>query len=362
MIETPNHHFTRAGRASIALALCTPLVAAQPTGEPQPARPTTQTTDQPGQDTPGLTEQERRRNRNRDNVNRPVPFERPPESEAATPPKFPIVLFDATATGLIRTNSTLDDRDNGYAVASSRAAFDTIVVVAPFLTINTGFSAEFASYDFEGGEPLIPGDPTSTDPFGSAQTYQVSLTTILRQSRQLTYLVGGSVNASYEPNADFSDAIAGSVLAGVTYAPTENLTIGAGFNINFDLDDSIDFFPLPFIEWRFAERWELASGRRGIELTYEHSDTLTYGVGTRFIGREFRLDDQGTLPGGIVQDDSVAIAGVLEWNPAEEITVEFVAGAQVFNRLELRNNNNVRVFESNGDPAFVAALRLTMNF
>jgi hypothetical protein len=301
---------------------------------------------------------------NRDQADRPVPFERPPEGQpdpAADLP-FPILLFELVNPTVFRSEGSFDDSDNGYSVVATQAELRALYVVSPGLTFSGSISAEFRDYEFATNNPILPGDPNSSEPFDTVQTYEIGLTTIIRQSRELTYIVGGSLSSSYEPGADFDESIGGQLLGGVTYALSEDLTLGFGANIIFDLDDRPNAIPLPFVEWRFAEGWELASGARGVEVTYERSEDLTLGIGARFLGREFRLDNEGTLPGGIAEDNAVAIAGFFEWDITRSLTLELAAGAEVFRRLELRDANDVRVFEDDTDTAFLAAARLTFRF
>jgi len=277
-------------------------------------------------------------------------------------PPFPIVRIGFETYSLFRADADIDNTANSYAVAASKAGVNALIVTSPVLTLSLGFSSEFSFYEFDGDAPLVAGIPGSNDPFSSAQRHRVSLTSIIRTSEQSTWLLGGAVNATYEPGADIGDSVGGSVLAGYSRAFSEDLTLGVGVNIVFDLDGRPNILPLPFVDWRFAERWRLASDSRGLTLSFEHSDTLSYGVGARFLGREFRLDDDGPIPGGLAQDDAVAVAAVVEWELAEGLALDLAVGAQVFNEFELRNADDAVIFRENGDPALAAAARITFTF
>lgn len=331
----------------------------QPQPQPQP-QPTTETTAE-SEATPA---DDALRRRNRDQADRPVPFQRP--SEGQQDPRanieFPIVIVQPNASSVFRSMSDLDSTSNGFSVAAFEAGVDTLIVASPALTFRIGVSTEVSYYDWDGSEPLLADTPDSDDPFDSAQRHEIGTTAIIRSSQTTTWIAGASINSSYESGADFNDSIGGQFLGGGTYAFNDDLTLGFGLNIIFDLDGEPDVIPLPFVEWRFAEGWELASNSRGVNITYERSDTLKYGVGARFLGREFRLDDDGPIPGGIANDNSVAVAAFVEWDVSNELKLEFGAGAQVYSEFELINRRDVRVFESDSDPAFVGVFRATLSF
>ena len=335
LLGTSVHASAQPDGATIAEPLTTPP-AGEPAGEPG-------VTDEPGTEPSPLLD------------------DTDAELSLRQMPDFPIIRY--TPSGVIgyRSDAGLDG-PGSFAVTTVASSIDVAIVTSPTLTLSAGFTAEYTSYEFDGGDPLLPGVAGSEDPFDQAESYEISLTTIVRTSERVSWLAIGTVASAFEPGADFGDSVSGTVLVGGLYQFSENLRLGAGVIVAFDLDGQPNVIPIPNIDWQIDERWRLSSGRFGLQLMYEQSEQLKLGVGSRFVGREFRLSDDAPVPGGIVEDDSIAIAGILEWTPVQNLNVELAAGAQIVGELILRDANDVRVFDSDIDTAFVGALRVTYSF
>ncbi len=278
------------------------------------------------------------------------------------PPNFPIISYSANAAIAVRTEADVDNTDNGYSVRSSGGSLGVAIIPNRQLVFNIDASIEYAFYEFDGAQPLIASIPGSTEPFEDAQTYALGLTTIIRTSEETSILLGGSISASYEGGADFDDAIGGIAFAGITHAFSETLTLGVSAAIIFDLDGQPNVIPLPFVEWQITDTLSLNSSQRGLELTWNRTDTLDLGLRLGFDGREFRLADDGPIPGGIAEDQAVLLTGVIDWRPESWLELRLEAGAQVWGNLELRNSNDVRIYDESLGSAFTAGASVKVTF
>jgi hypothetical protein len=110
-----------------------------------------------------------------------------------------------------------------------------------------------------------------------------------------------------EDDADTSDGRTYGALVAAAWRLKPNLTIGPGIGVFSKLEDGTRVFPMLIIDWKISDRWFLSTMRGvsssqgpGVALGYKASEQWTFGLSTRRENEEFRLDDDGPAPGGIV--------------------------------------------------------------
>jgi hypothetical protein len=160
--------------------------------------------------------------------------------------------------------------------------------------INYGVSL----YDFDDGGSvagfgvLDPWDDIHTLAFGAAISADLD--------DQWSVFGGPVFQFSRETGADWEKSFTGGIVAGATYAVSEDFLIGGGVGIVSQIEDSARFFPIIIVEWVIDENWRISSrgptgGRSsieftGVELVWEASDAWEFALGggtsfSRFRGR-----------------------------------------------------------------------------
>ncbi|MCC6660316.1 MAG: hypothetical protein IT437_05470 [Phycisphaerales bacterium] len=251
-------------------------------------------------------------------------------------------------------------------VTLTRAA-GTIAVSIPVgdrAGIDTGFRYELANYAFENATGIIPG---TGDPWGSVNQESVFVRYGRQQMRQLAWFVGGTANWAGEEGADIGDSFTMSAFGGVRYWFSERFSIGFGLQYATRLEDSDLYLPFPTVTWEFAEHWRLSTERepgRGVGLTLAYTPTpeWRFEVGGGYEPRQFRLDKDGPLPGGVVQDTAFPFGAGVTYTPSKKLTITGEAGILLGREFKVMDEGGGVVSEPDVDAAPFLGLRLTYRF
>ncbi|MFI4898436.1 MAG: DUF6268 family outer membrane beta-barrel protein, partial [Phycisphaerales bacterium JB059] len=221
------------------------------------------------------------------------------------------------------------------------------------------FGTEHSFYDFSPMGVLVPG---GADPFDTIHDYSMGARFTTRINETWSALLGAGVQSSGESSADFEDTLTYNGLVGASYKVNEKLTIGAALAISSRLEDDVVVIPVPTITWNIDDRWRLESKGAGLLLSYKASDELRVGLQGAFKRREFRLDDMGPLPSGVIRERRVPVGLWTQWTPAPNITLEGTLGADVYVEFESLNSSGVKFADDETDPAVYAGLALSIRF
>lgn len=228
------------------------------------------------------------------------------------------------------------------------------------VALTFGAELEHSVYDFDGATGLVAG---SSDPFDDATIATLSLGARFRAGQSNTWSVTGFVRSAGESGADFNDTLTGGGIVGFAHEFSDDLTLGVGVVASSELEGDVYIVPFPIIRWRFAEGWTLSNGGgAGLELACEINDKWTLGAEAGWDRREFRLDDTGALPSGVVEERHVPVGLFARFVPNANITLDARVGANAWSQLDIDNSAGVRVAEDDIDPAIYAGLDLTVHF
>ncbi len=259
--------------------------------------------------------------------------------------------FDGTAD--------LDDSPGDVSVARVRSAFEADFRVDARSRFALQFSSEFSFYDFDGATGLVPG---TDSPLDDTYDYRIGA----RYSRSLEdgwgMFVGGDVRFSGEHGADAGDSVTGGGFGGVTYDVSDRLTLGIGLSVRTRLEDDARFIPIPVVDFRITDEWRLSTDGPGLKLAYTPDPAFTVYAAGRWESREFRLDEDGPLPGGVARDERVPIVLGATWRPNDTITVDGFVGAVVWNEYEFINSAGTTIAETETDAHLTAGVQLTLKF
>ena len=75
------------------------------------------------------------------------------------------------------------------------------------------------------------------------------------------------------------------------------------------------------------------------------------GVAGRYENLEFRLDEEGTTPGGIGRDQSIPLVATAAWEPNKHVKLSLFGGMEFGGTLKLKDSFGETLSETDYDPA-----------
>jgi len=278
-----------------------------------------------------------------------------------TPSRVQVSLH---ASALYSTSADFDDAGGEVGVFRAGGGVGIGVSLSQTMGLRFGFDTEQSFYDFGGPVTLAPG---TSDPWEDIHTYDFNAQLSAGVDEHWSWFVGGTVKSSGESGADFGDSLTYGGFGGVRYKVSESLTVGVGVAVSSRLEDDARVFVLPAIEWQIDDfwsvgSWDLAGQGGGYALRYQPSDDLTLGIGAAYIPREFRLDENGPVPGGVGRDDRVPVVFFAAWSPDPSFSVQADVGADVYGKLEVLNASGAKLGEDETNTAFTFGVSATFRF
>lgn len=286
----------------------------------------------------------------------------PQERETAANQSRSPLSFAITGNAQWVFASDLDGSEGEVSIARAGADVTAIFAFSRTDRVILSVGEEFSFYEFSDADVLDSGE----DPIGDASDTSINLTYTTKVSDRWGLTATAGARFSAETGAEFSDSLVGSGVVIATYDFNDRLTAGGGVLVRTRLEEDVLVIPIATVNWKINDRWTLSNtgGSAGVRfvLAYKHSDawTLTGDVG--FEGREFRLDEDGPIPGGVARDTRLPIALGARYNPSPKLTFSLRAGAHFLQELEFDDNDGDEVVETDVDPtgfiSFMASLRL----
>jgi len=215
------------------------------------------------------------------------------------------------------------------------------------------------------GSPVFDGD----DPWGRIRDYRISLPIRYRADNNWSFVGIPSLRYSGEKGADSSDSRKWGVLAAAAYRFSDRLTIGPGFGVFSEIEDSTDFFPILLVDWKITDTLSLKSGRGlaasrgpGLSLSWSPMQNWRFSLEGRYEKNRFRLDDIGIVPGGVGEDRSIPLALSATYMPDRNLEFTLLGGVEFAGELRLEDSNGNRVADSDYDTAPFAGALVRLRF
>jgi hypothetical protein len=174
--------------------------------------------------------------------------------------------------------------------------------------------------------------------------------------------VGGIIEFAGDPDADIGDTGTYGGYAGARYAVSESFGFSFGFAAKTRLEDDALVIPLVGIEWKVSDRVTLSTEGTTLRIASKLSDEWSVGLSAGWELREYRLDDEGPVPDGVMSDSRIPIAVSFDWTPSPNVTLAISGGAVVWQEFEFRDSNGDDVSETNTDPAPFIGLSAQFRF
>ncbi len=278
------------------------------------------------------------------------------ESEASPPKTGFSLRFDTEWIG----SADLDTGPGDVSVTRLGASFGIRHIVNPRLALRFGASVEHSQYDFSGATGLVAG---TADPFDDITITTVSVGGEYASSETDAWIFGVFVRSAGESGADFGDTIDGGIMLGYRHTFSETFSLGAAVNVGTELEDDIYAIPIVIIDWQINDKWRLATTEQArVQLRYEHADAWAFGVEGGYERREFRLDQSGPLPHGVVDERRIPLAAFATYTASPNFIITGRIGTSVWSEFEFSNSRGNFVSEDELAASLALGLSLTVRF
>jgi len=180
--------------------------------------------------------------------------------------------------------------------------------------------------------------------------------------RQWGTFAFGTFRFAGDPGVDLDKAFTGGGAAGARWSPSDSLTLLLGAGATSQLDDTTSYYPVLGVNWQINDQWSLDTLGTGGAIRYRLGDQWRFGLGARYESRDYRLDDDASVPDGVLRDDRALVELTATWTPQPLIDLTFAVGAVPWSELTLDDAGSSEVFEATGDPTAFFSLRGAIRF
>jgi len=253
---------------------------------------------------------------------------------AAAPPDRTL-----SASAVLQYRAALEDGGD-VAVSRSRLQGGGTLYRSRQLIANWSLEIGMTSYDFRG---------EAAEPWDEIYRIDSNLALVHPFNRQWSLLVIPGLSASGEAGAEVEKSLGYGLVTALNWSAGEQLRLGLGGAVYENLDE-FQGFPLLLIDWQPAPGWRLANplragitGPAGLELSWQFISDWTFAAGGAWRSQRFRLDDTGSVPGGVGEESLVPVWIRLTWQ-RERLQTSIYGGAALEGTLtrEDRSGHDVR--------------------
>jgi len=271
----------------------------------------------------------------------------------AQQPKNSPWYFTIDVAGAHQSEADLKDNTGGFS--EDRWFISAGVDYAFDRRTSFGVSVGGGQSDYDFNDETGFGDGVPWDKIDDAR---VSLSSRFGFGETGSVFIIPTLRFNGEKDASSSDSRTWGVFAAATWKLSESLTLGPGIGVFSRLENSTKVFPILAIDWDINDRWNLSTGRGlassqgpGLTLSYALNDDWAFGVTSRYESLEFRLDDDGSAPGGVGRDESIPLVFSARLTPNKHLNLSAFAGIEFAGKLKLKDIMGNTVDESKYDPA-----------
>jgi hypothetical protein len=241
----------------------------------------------------------------------------------------------------------LSDGPGKVGVTRGSADLSVIGPIAAQSSLLLKFGTEISAYDFKDATRFA----ASGEPWDTIHDYFVSAGVTHEFDENWSAIGVARVRSTGESGADFGDTLTYGGFVGATYAFSKSLRVGVAAGISTQLEDSVQFLPLPSVFWKIDDEWTLDFGSiRGVSLAYKPSDQWKFWGFFDYNNRSFRLEnDNAAASNGVGRDRSFNAAINATWSPTPRIDLTASAGYIFGQQLILDNQNGDRIVKDDVD-------------
>lgn len=255
--------------------------------------------------------------------------------------------------------------EGGGELAVTRAFLEPGLRFAldPRLTLSFAVGASIDEYDFDGAPGALGAEP----PWDTIHGLRLGVGLRWFASDRWLVLGAPSLRFAAEEGASLSDGMQGGLIAGAAYRLSETLSIGPGFGLYSQIEDSPSAFPILLVRWRLAEQLVLETGRGlgatqgpGLTLAWRPDEDWELLAGGRYDQRRFRLDDEGPAPEGVGEERELSLFTSLSRALGKDARIGLFAGVALGSALKLEDAQGDELAEADLDSAPFVGLVLQL--
>jgi hypothetical protein len=271
--------------------------------------------------------------------------------------------FSLEGGAALQSDTDLKEEDGEFSVDRTFIAANLDYSWNPRQSVGVSIGSGRTDYDFAWLEPEDPA------PWDKIEDFRASVSTRFAAGETGTVFLIPTVRYNGEKNARSSDSRTWGLYAAAAWRLSEDLTIGPGLGVFSRLEDGARVFPFLVIDWNIGERWNLSTGRGlaasqgpGLTLSYQVSPSWSLGVAGRYERVEFRLDEEGPVPGGVGEDQSFPLVFTTSWSPGPAVSLSLFAGIEFAGELKLKDSDGELLSQSEYDAAAIYGATFEFSF
>jgi hypothetical protein len=228
--------------------------------------------------------------------------------------------------------------------------------VIPGVPLRFSLDFEYSHYSL-GASSLPPGKILD-----DAYSLRYSMILGAPLSERLLIAAIPRIQAAGDFDANWSDSITWSVPAGFYYKLTDNISILAGVIVRSHLEDEIRVIPVGGLDWKFSDSLRLISRGPEAALEWNPWTDATVALDFAYEPRDYRLADNSVVPGGVLEDDTLALSLGWQQKWASGLLTKINAGLLFGRELEVLDHNGRLVLNETPDPTPFVSIMLEWRF
>jgi len=267
------------------------------------------------------------------------------------------------AAGYLHEFGTAISGGGEFRISRAFVNADVAATTGSKTVLGLGLTYDREEFTFSG-----PAGLANPAPWGTIQRIGFSPSMVHSISPDWRILFAPSIGYAGEEWADAVDALVYGAVLSVSKTIGPDLSFGFGAGV-FRQIERWRAFPFLSVRWRINDRWKLSNplragpaGPAGLELSYSIDGNWEAAAAGAYRSYRFRLDENGTVPGGIGEIRGIPLFARLSRTWRHGWRADLYAGVVLGGKLALENGHGDRIGSASFDPAPLASLAVTRKF
>ncbi len=219
---------------------------------------------------------------------------------------------------------------------------------------------EYRNYEFSG---LNTAMGLAADPLDDIISITLRPGAIYHINEQWAVLGGGIFTFAGDPEADLTDGFIGGGYIGAQYTHSDKFRIAAGIAVTSQIeDDDPQFRPYINLYWEIMDNLSLETTGPELRLTHRYNEQWAAFVFAAGGALQARLDETSTVPSGVLEHITVTVGIGATWTPIDNLDITAMAGAVVYQEIEIENAAGTDLFSDEVDPTAALMLKVGYRF
>ena len=278
--------------------------------------------------------------------------------DAATrEPAIPPGLHETVSAGATDVSSSDFDEVGQVSVDRCSAGVGMEMVMTNGLMLGGLFDHERSRYDFS-DDSVASGvgvDDVTANRFGVNA----------RGRLNSKWSVFGNVDTTFnvEKGASWSKGQTAGGFLSFTRRVNDRFSFSISLMGHSRLEERPQVMPMPGIDWKITERLSLRTAQ-GLTLAWQMDEKNKWATefSAGYESRSFRMDEDGSLPDGVVKDSQAPILATLRYRPSPGVGVRCFAGVVVARQFEFLDQDGHTADTVDADPAAIAGVSANFRF